>query len=434
MKQSILRVIESILAWCAKRVLARHKPMIIGVTGSVGKTSTKDAALAVVNAKYSVRGTYKNLNHKLGVPLTILHLPTAGMAPLKWLRNILKALHAAYFGFAEYPEVLVLEMGAEQRGDIPWLTTLAPCNIGIVTAIGPAHTEFLGSVEDVAYEKGAMIRHLRASATAILNADDARVAALASGTKAQVVTFGYHETAAVRPLARPTIQTNADDPVSITGIEAPVRVGDTEITIRIKGAVGDHQLYPPLAAAAVGLALQIDAAKIESALAEYTPPNGRMRLIPGIKGTLIIDDSYNASPKAVFSALETVRDLAVQGKTILCLGTMAELGALAESSHIEVGKRVAEVAPDLLVTVGALGKVIASSATESGMDPNSVLSFDYSQDAGKFLQDRIAAGDVILVKGSQMVRMEKIVKELMAEPERAAELLVRHDPSWLRLG
>ena len=199
--------------------------------------------------------------------------------------------------------------------------------------------------------------------------------------------------------------------------------------VAVMGAVGAHAFVPALAAAAVGVALDKEPADMAGPLQSYEPPQGRMRLLRGVRGTLLIDDSYNASPAASVAALETLSLVAPKGRRIAVLADMMELGRVSTVEHRKVGEQAAKDA-DLLVTVGVRARDIAQGALDSGMPDQNILQFDDAGKAGKELEGLIKEGDCILVKGSQSMRMEKVVEELIAEPERAGELLVRQDAEW----
>ncbi len=193
--------------------------------------------------------------------------------------------------------------------------------------------------------------------------------------------------------------------------------------------MGRAQSYAAAGAAALGLILGINLVKIAEALGSYAPPAGRFKIIDGIKGSVIIDDTYNASPLAMQEALKTLGELKAERK-IAMLGDMLEIGKYTLEAHEAMGKLAAETV-QILVTVGDKAKFIAESARGAGTSRDSIFEFQDIYGAGKFLQDKIQRGDIILIKGSQGVRLEKVVKEIMAEPEKAGELLVRQNKEWL---
>lgn len=427
-------MIESLKSWLAtlaKAVLARYKPKVVAVAGSVGKTSTTRAVAAVLARSFPTRGSAKNHNNEIGVPLTILgEAKAGGRSPLAWLGIFWRGFLLAYGPSQSYPKILVLEMATDHPGDLAYLTSLAPPDVAVLTAVSEEHTEFLGDLDAVAEEEGTVVTSLRAGGTAVLNADDPRVAAFAKGlVESRAILYGAGPNAKVRAeritseVAFGAVFTRFD--LRISGRTFPVNLGD---------ALGEGNVYAALAAASVALALGMDPAAIPYGLAEYQPPPGRLRVLPGIKGTILIDDTYNSSPRAADLALRTFRALpvAVGGRRIAVMGDMLELGVLTEGAHRRLGKAAAEARIGLLICVGPASASSCAAAREAGMTDEQAIHLATAQEAGLFLKERIQAGDLILVKGSQGVRTERIVKELMAEPERAGELLVRQSKEWLK--
>ena len=408
----------------AQATLWRYKPCIIGVTGSVGKTSTKEAIFTVLRRKFTVRRNIKNYNNELGVPLTILDEETGGRSFWHWLKVFLVGFFGIFYT-KNYPEVLVLEMGADRIGDISYLTSFVKCYIGVVTAIGeiPVHVEFFQSVSQVAREKSNLVRSLDKDGWAVLNFDDERVRIMANQTRARIFSYGFSENVDLRAS---NFEQYTEDPNEVV-MSFKVDSGGNTVPIRLRNILGRQQVYAVLAAVAVGLISKINLVEITQALKDYQPLPGRLRFIKGIKNSLILDDTYNASPSAMLAALDVLR--VIPGRKIAALGDMLELGAFTEEAHRQVGAEVAKTA-DMLLAVGERAIFLADEARINGMSADKVSYFASSQGAGRFLQDSIREGDIILVKGSQGVRMEKIVKEIMAEPERAEELLVRQEAEW----
>jgi len=220
------------------------------------------------------------------------------------------------------------------------------------------------------------------------------------------------------------------------GMQAQITSEGVSVPLQVVGAVGPHAFLPALAAAAVGAALHRPLADIAGALGRYDPPPGRMRLVRGVKGTLIIDDTYNASPAATEAALDTLSSILpsesdLLGRKIAVLGDMLELGRHSTQEHRKLGAHAAKSA-DLLLTIGFRARDIAQGALDAGMPDKNILQFEDSGKAGAELQNLLREGDCVLVKGSQSMRTERVVEEIMAEPERAEHLLVRQDAEWKR--
>ncbi len=411
----------------ARLTLRRYKPIVIGITGSVGKTSAKYATAAVLSKKFRVRFSAKSFNNEFGLPLTILgDWPTTGGFWF-WLKVLFVAKLRLIFKSRRYPEVLVLEYGVDRPGDMRKLLELVRPTIGVVTAMGeiPVHVEFFSGSEAVAREKSKLVQQLPATGFAVLNIDDPAVYNMASETRSRIVTFGFNEKALVHISNFETIFTP-----EFKGVTFKLNHSGSFVPVKLANVLGRSQALSAAAAAAVGLAFNLNLVDIAEGLSNYQPPEGRLRVIAGIKESTLIDDSYNASPAAMAMALETLKNIKAKRK-IAVLGDMLEIGKYTFEAHREIGQKAAEVA-DLLITVGLRGKIISESAIESGLAEKSVFHFMKVGEAGLFLQKKIRKNDLILIKGSQGVRLERVVKEVMAEPEKAEKLLVRQDKRWLK--
>lgn len=434
LKKSML---QYILAVMARATIRKYRPMVIGVTGSVGKTSTRLAIFAVVKGKYRAATAEKNYNNEIGLPLAILGMPHYGRNIGGWLRGLIRA-NTRIVWRSLYPEVLVLEYGVDRPGDMDYLLTIARPDIAVVTAIGelPVHIEFFRDAEELIDEKSKLAAALPPDGCAILNNDDEDVFDMREKAKAEVVTFGVEEHAEVRLTNyKLFIARDADAGEAPEGITFKISYQGSEVPIRLDDVFGMPHAYAAVAAAAVGVALGMNLVEIAEALRGYTPPPGRMRLIKGNKHSLILDDTYNAAPESMRAALDTLQELPGKRK-IAVLGDMREIGTYTEQAHRAIGDRAAEFV-DMLLCVGPAAKFIADEAKTRGVEkharrlaPAEVLMFDEAGKAGCALDPMIREGDVILVKGSQSVRMEKVVEEIMTDPARAEKLLVRQEEYW----
>jgi len=427
MKNILKKIIVSILTLEARAVLFKYKPKIIVITGSVGKTGTKDAIFDVVNTTFFTRKSQKSYNSELGVPLTILGLSTGWESPLAWIKNIFEGL-ALIFLKNHYPKWLVLEVGTDRPGDIKSLTKWLRPDIVVVTRIGevPVHVEFFDSPAEVLKEKAYLVKALKEDGFLVLNSDDEKVRALDRKTRAEVTTYGLSREAKLRGTHTQVIY---DENSAPTGVTFKVEFGQNVIPVVLNGTVGVHHTYNALAALAVGAHLGINMISMTEALEHYESPKGRMRIIEGLRGSTIIDDSYNSSPVAAEAALKTIADISTTGKHIAVLGDMLELGKYATQEHRRIGKIAGETC-DMLIAVGPRAQYFAEGALLGGLSEKMIIQFDDSRDAGKYLESIISKGDVILIKGSQSMRMERAVQEIMAHPERRKELLVRQEGAW----
>jgi UDP-N-acetylmuramoyl-tripeptide--D-alanyl-D-alanine ligase len=420
-----------LLQFFAKLILNKYKPRIIALTGSVGKTSSKEAVFAVLKNYFDVRASYKNYNNELGVPLTIIGSKTGGRSLFHWLLVFFRALRLLILP-SDYPKILVLEMGADHPGDIEKLTKLAPPEVAVVTAVSPVHLEFMGSIEEVAKEKRKLVESLPKNGVAVLNNDDERVLAMKGKTRARIITFGFKKEAEVQAIEMGEyLEKGVMNTQALGGINFKINYQGNVVPVFLSNVLGRQHVYAALVGASVGLVLGLNLVEISEGLKNYQAPAGRMRLIRGIKNTLIIDDTYNASPQAVLEALEVFARLREKEnrRWIAVLGDMLELGSFTEEAHRQVGRKCREVC-DLLVTVGERARFIADEAIIVGMPKERVMTMHTTEEAGHWLQEIIKEGDCLLIKGSQGMRMERIVKELMAEPLRAQELLVRQEKEW----
>ncbi|PIR47996.1 hypothetical protein COV06_01185 [Candidatus Uhrbacteria bacterium CG10_big_fil_rev_8_21_14_0_10_50_16] len=429
------QLLQRVLARLAKKTLRAYKPKVIAITGSVGKTSTRHAIVAAIGSSRRVRATVENYNNEIGVPLTILNETSPGRSFFGWVGVLWRGWRCSQGGAHDYPEILVLEFGADARGDIQYLCQMARPYIAVVTAVGVAHAEYFGTIEDVKEEKSALIRGLAADGIAILNADDANVSGMSHLAKGSVVTYGLGMADITAEDIRVDMRQNGETLVgdTMSQLMFTLRMGRDSVPVTMKNVIGDAHVRSVLAGAAVALQLGLSPSTIAKNVQSYIPMPGRLRLLPGIKHTLLIDDTYNASPEAVHAALEVLCGVPINAgaQRIAVVGDMLELGRYSEQAHKDVGKHVATLPIDLFVTVGEHARDAARAALEQGMAQTQVYTYANSVDAGRFLQERMKRGDAILVKGSQGIRTEKIVKELMAEPLRAPELLVRQYGKWL---
>lgn len=416
----IKHLITKMLVLEAKTVIARHHPKIIGITGSSGKSSTKEAVASVLSQKFKVRKSIKSYNSELGLTLAVLGLKTAWSNPISWLKNIYEGLLVIFR--KDFPEILVLEMGVDRPKDLEKLLKIVRPDIGIVTAIGevPVHVEFFSGPEEIAREKAKLIKMLPADGYAVLNFDDDVVFDMREMTKAKCIGYGLGEGAEISA-------SHAN--ISLEkGISFKLNYAGSSMPIRLRNVFGKHHIYAVLAAVAVGVIHKMNLVEIIEALNFYKPPPGRLQMIRGVKNSFILDDSYNASPLATHAALDTLAELAARRK-IAVFGDMLEIGKFTTFAHKAVGERAAKTA-DIFITVGPRAKFAAEGAIASGMGKSSIFNFSTSREAADYLKPLMQDGDLVLVKGSQAMRMERVVEEIMAEPERAKELLCRQDEYW----
>ncbi|MHB8651961.1 MAG: UDP-N-acetylmuramoyl-tripeptide--D-alanyl-D-alanine ligase [Minisyncoccota bacterium] len=428
MKAFIKRIVVTLLAFEARLVLKKYKPRIVAITGSVGKTSAKDAIATVLATRFSVRKSEKSFNSEIGVPLTILGCPTAWGSAWGWMHNLLRGAELILFK-NNYPAVLVLEVGAGKPGDIKWLTSWMKPDVAVMTFVGtvPVHVEFFASPEALLKEKSNLISAIKKSGHAVLIGDDPLVAALKESCHVPVTLFGFNKNMTIRG-SHLQIQYKKDTPAGIT---FKVDVEGSNVPVQVQGVFGIQHAYAALAALSVGMQFGINVVDAAQSLLSWELAPGRFRLIEGIKNTIILDDTYNASPAALEAALYELKELKVAGRRIAALGDMLELGKYAVPEHKRLGAFAGSIC-DILIVVGVRARYFAEGALDGGISEKNIFQMDDARQAGLYLQNILKENDVVLVKGSQMVRMERVVEEIMAHPEDKSKLLVRQDEEWGR--
>ncbi|HEY7132270.1 MAG TPA: UDP-N-acetylmuramoyl-tripeptide--D-alanyl-D-alanine ligase [Candidatus Limnocylindrales bacterium] len=356
---------------------SRFDPLVVGVTGSIAKTSTKEAVATVLGAAMPTLKNEGNLNNEIGLPLTVLRL---------------RSEHRA----------AVLEMGMYVGGEIRGLAAIGRPEIGIVTAVQPVHLSRIGTIEAIEQAKGELVEALPADGVAILNADDERVRRMASRTRARIMTYGFAPDADLRA-----------EGVGSRGHEGMafelVAPGERRAAARIP-TLGRLAVHNALAAAAVGLAAGIPLEAIVAALASGWSAPHRAQPVPAGDVT-IVDDSYNASPASVAAALELLAGL--PGRRVAVLGEMLELGSEEESAagHRATGEAAAALV-DRLVVVGEGAAAIGGGAIDAGMDPSAVSTVADRAAALELLRDLLEPGDVVLVKASRGIALDLLVDDL----------------------
>lgn len=428
MKNIFKKIITYILQLESKLVLWKYKPKVIAITGSVGKTSTKDAIYAIISKISHVRKSEKSYNSELGVPLTILGIPNGWNDPLVWFKNILKGLWLFLIPH-KYPKWLVLEVGVGRAGDMSRTASFLKTDAVVITAIGetPAHIEFFNSSKHLVEEKSELIKTLKKDGLLILNADDAVVLGMKTKTKNKIITYGFKEGADVLG-SGDSIFYNKD--LVPAGLVFRVDVEGSSLPVIIEGVFGRNHAYATLSSLALSFGFKFNILSAIESLKNYDVAPGRMCLLKGINDALLIDDTYNSSPFACESALKTLGEIKSPGRKIAVLGDMLELGKHTIEAHKTIGKIASENA-EIIVVVGQRAQGIKDGALLSGAKKENVFEFLNSSLAGEFLKTFIKKGDLVLIKGSQGMRMERAVEAILLDQKNKSKLLVRQSPEWL---
>jgi len=424
----IQKIIEKQLKILTRAVLKKQKPKIVTITGSIGKTSTKEAVYNAIKNSFKTRRSQKNYNNEIGVPMTVIGETSPKKNVFGWIKIYIKFFKLALFRNKDYPQVLVLEIGADKPGDLKYLMGMLPKNqlkVCVLTAIAEAHLEFFGDLEGVFKEKTVPFFYLQASGFAIINEDSVnaeRIRQLTTSKGAGLVTYSINKNTDV---------TATKMQAESRGLSFIIKYNNNSAEFLLENAISDHQAYAVLAGVSVAVSLGISFAEAISGLKNYNILAGRMRLIKGINNSLIIDDTYNSSPDPAKKALQAVSSLNYGRRKIAVLGDMLEMGSQSQELHYEVGKLVSSLNINYLFTFGEHAKSIFRSALKAGFIAKNAKHFNDQMDLVSFLTSFIEKDDVLLIKASQGMRFEKIVKSIMANPEKASTQLVRQSKEWL---
>jgi len=384
-----------------------HGPLV-AITGSNGKTTTKEMCAAILAEGGPCLRNRGNLNNQYGLPLTLLER---------------EGRHRS----------IVVEIGMNHRGEVAALAAIARPTVGVLTNVGTAHIEFLGSREEIAREKGDLLAALPADGTAVVNADDPRACAQAQRTGARVLRFGAAAAADVRA------EKVAD--LGASGFAFALRTPWGDAAVRVAG-LGETSVPNALAAAAAALAAGARLDQVAGGLARYAPAGGRMqaRRLPG--GARLIDDSYNANPQSMEAALRSLARLRGDGRALAVLGDMGELGAEAVPAHREAGALAARLGVDLLVALGEHAGEVGEGARAAGLDAARIHAGGSHEEAARLLRALLEPGDWVLVKGSRSMRMERVIEALASgaegdarrEPQASEDRAAGRSPAKAREG
>lgn len=365
--------------------IRRRQPLtVLAVTGTNGKTTTKEMILAIIGRRHRTLATKGNFNNLIGLPLTL-------------------------FGLRPEHQAAILEMGMSVPGEIARLAEIADPDVGLVTNIGPGHMETLGSLDGVARAKGELFAGLPDRATAVVNADDWLVVREARNFNGRHLTFGFESEADVR------VSNLRSRGLSGTSFDLVTPQGSVAVQFDL---LGRHNVANALAAAAGALAMGASLEDIRAGLQDFRPFPGRLELkrVPG--PMYILDDTYNSNPASAGAALKVLKGLGGRGRLVAVLGDMLELGRLSRSLHAAIGRTAAESGVDILVAVGSKSKALAQEAERAGLPADRISWFGSTGRAAKWLRDQARPHDRILIKGSRGMHMEQIVAAMTEGGDR----------------
>ena len=402
------KVLQKILRFFARITLQKYQPQIIVIVGSIGKTSTKEAIYSVLSGKFKTRRNIKNYNNEIGVPLTIINCDSGENAIFKWLRIFAKGILLNILKDKDYPEFLVLEMAADKKGDIKYLMDMLPSKLlkaVVLTAITPVHLEFFENINNIFEEKTTPFSYLEKDRLAIFNIDNCDVYKVKEKINSRLLTYGLNE--------------NADVNVSEieyhdSGLKFKINYKNETLSSELKEGIANYQVYPILAGISVGICFGLKLEEMIESLKKYEILPKRMQKIKGIKNSIIIDDTYNSSPEALKKAIQALINFSFGQRKIIALGDMLELGKDSEKLHRQAGKMISKAEEiDYLITFGEEAKYISDEALKNNFSKDKVFHFSEKDKIIEFIKEIIKQDDVVLVKGSRGMEMEKIVEKII---------------------
>ncbi len=434
MKKVFKRLIVIIITNISRAILWQHEPYIIAITGNIGKTTTKDSIVAGLSNLH-VRGSNKSLNSDIGVPLTIIGADNPWSSVWGWLVLIIKGVLA--FFSSDYPEYLVLEVGADQKGDIKNMTKWLTPSIAVITQFAqvPVHISNFDNNRELLIEEKESLA-VAATDLIVYNGDDIDCQRIAH--KALTLNPQLHKVSFGRGMHNTLILRNAGNSYDLHSVVGTIEYDQRLYKVAINDALGDAAVISVMPAILMSIYLNGDKdgdvlETINDTIARLNDmkrQRGRMSPLYGINNTLIIDDSYNSSPKALENGLDTLLEIGVKYRRIVVLGDMKELGDRSEDEHYRVGRLIPACA-NMLLTLGDQASHIARGALDAGMRQSMIIECLDAKQAITELKQILKVGDIVYIKGSQSMRMEKIVKEVLDhESHNYKEVLARQEKEW----
>jgi UDP-N-acetylmuramoyl-tripeptide--D-alanyl-D-alanine ligase len=416
---------SKILFKIARAIVKKYHPDVIGIINSHGGSSTREAIFSVLAQKFKTRENLGIFGNEIEIPLTIIGYENKKISSFEWFKVVRQGLSLLVKKQNDYPDIVIMDLKITSRDEVDFIAKYIPFRIGVVGFSDLIYETSSLNTKKIIEIQQCLIRNLSDAGVAILNQDNKDI--LSTRLKAQKITFGFDESAdtyASEPVYNSSVNLGKED---VAGTNFKLHYKGSVAPIFIPNGFGIYHVYSALVAINIGLIYQMNLSEISHNLMNYNIPAGRMRLIAGIKKTIILDDTYSSFPATAKIAIKVLSEVfsPEKSKKFAILGDIAGLGINTEITHREIGHYVAENGIDKLVTIGEMAKEIASAAKEAGMSEKSIFSFTDIKSANKFIQDKIKENDVVLVKGSAVMRMEKVVKEIMAEPLKAKQLLVK---------
>lgn len=425
MNNSIKKIIIILLQFVSRLILTRHKPFVIAVTGSVGKTTTKDIVYHGISPFLHTAKAQKSLNTDFGVPLSIIMEENPWGNIPKWFVVIWKGFLTIFKN--NYPKFLVLEVGTRYFGDIARIAKWVKPDISIITHIPdvPPHIEFFGTREAIIDEKSDLIRFSKKNSWVVLNRDNDDVYEIAKNCMRKIVSVGFNEQADVFCGEYRIVTFDSGQ----YGLSFDLTVGDFKREVIVPGFIAKHQIYGVLFLVGVAKILELDLNKVCDSLSNLETSKGRLNPLVGINSSIILDDSYNASPSSMRAGIETL--VSIKGnRKIAVLGDMLELGKFTKTAHEDIGLFVKESKLDHVIFIGPRMRYAYDMLLSKKYPKTKFSYFENLNDVVEPLVKIIKPNDVVYVKGSQGMRLERLVYEILEYKDTAEDVLTRQDLEW----
>jgi UDP-N-acetylmuramoyl-tripeptide--D-alanyl-D-alanine ligase len=447
MKSFIRAKIVDVLSYLSRETLSKTKPVIIAVTGNMGKTTTKDYIYNLLEYKFGtlVRASDKSQNSEIGVNLTILGEKNAWNNLLAWSKIIFRNYYKISLNnssLKNYPKILVLEVGADKPGDIKYITSIVKPDLVVLTAFqeSPSHGEFFLNIDQHINEKKVLVEKLNENGVIVYNSDDKVMSEMAhekksKNDKVKIFSFGTSENSNVFIKENLNLY-NEDAEIIGTKVKIGINFGalSEELELRLLGIVGQAHLYSLAAAICVALLNEFNKVDLLEAIKNLNQnrslSKSRMSLLNGINNSKIIDDTYNSSPKASVNAIETASKILSKGKKVAILGHMAELGSKTKIEHFNIGLMASKVF-DVIILSGKYNEYYLEGLREGKFNLENLYMAQNPDEVLKLLSENnlIKDSELVLVKGSQSARLEKVVVELLVDSHDRA-YVCRQDDEW----
>ena len=403
-------------------ILKKYQPKVIAVTGSIGKTGSREAVYTVLSGKYTVRRSCKDKSSDLEVFLTIIGFAGGDRGLTSLTQAVFKAVSILIFKDNDYPQILILEINADKQGTINKMLKNIKPYIGIITFAGRIYSDYFKNIEEATKEKSMLFSALNKNDWAVFNADDKNILKFKKNIKAQTLSYGFNKSCDITANnIRFTYVEDDDDIENLRGLSLKINYQGATVPIFLPNSLSIGQVYAALSAIAVGIIYGLNLVEIAERLRVFETPKGRSVLLSGIKESVIIDDSYEAFLESVEASLDVLTKIPIKKshRRIAVIGDMSAPGADIIKNHQIIGKKIAALEVDLLFLVGEKSRDIARAAKKAGMKENSIKHYAFAKMAGEDIKNIIKSGDLILVSGSSKVKMETVVKNIMANPEKA---------------